>query len=153
MVKPSEILKSKREIHSIKIEYEKEDGTKIELDWKVKPLTPRLLVKNFEYFAALEDVDFDATDEAKMTTKQRASLIKKLDPLIDVVLPFSCVEPKIVFEGETNESQINIEDIPLDILMKLFGEIFKISGMTKEAQEERELLKKVPTRNPSLVSV
>ena len=148
MVKPSEVFKSKREIHSIKLEHEREDGTKIEIDWKVRALTPRLLVKNFEYFAALEDVDFEETDEKKMTTKQRASLIKKLDPLIDVVLPFSCVDPKVVFEGESNDSQINIEDLPLDILMKLFGEIFKVSGMTKEAQEQRELLKKVPT--PSL---
>lgn len=144
MVKPSEIFRSKKEVHSVQIEHEQEDGTKVLIDWKVKGLTPRLLVKNFEYFADLEGLDLDK-DETKLTAKQRATMIKKLDPLIDVVLPFSCVEPKIVFEGETNDIQVNIEDIPLDVLMKLFGKIFEISGMSKEAQEQRELLKKART--------
>ena len=63
------------------------------------------------------------------------------------------VTSKIIFEGDTGPNQINIDDVPLDTLMRLFGEIFKASGIDEEAAKLRDQQKKVPSLKPSPDSV
>ncbi len=154
MVKPTEIFKGKNEPKLIKVEYENPDTKEMVItEWKVKPLSPRLLVKNYDYFEALQGSDIDEKKGEELTSVQRKALMKKIDPLIDVVLPHCCVEPEVVFVGPTQGNQINIDDIPLDVLIKLFGEIFIASGMTEDGEKEREDQKKVLSQKSSLPSV
>jgi len=146
MVKPYELFKGKNEPKLVIVDYENPDTGKIDhTEWRVKPLTPRLLVKNYDSFDALQESNIDEQQGKELTATQRKDLMKKIDPLIDVVLPHCCVDPKVVFEGETNSQQIHIDDIPLDVLIKLFGEIFIASGMSDKDAKEREDQKKVPS--------
>jgi len=146
MVKPHELFKGKNVPKLVIVDYENPDTGEIQhTEWRVKPLTPRLLVKNYDSFDALQESNIDEQQGKELSPEQRKSLMKKIDPLIDVVLPHCCVDPKVVFEGETNEKQIHIDDIPLDVLIKLFGEIFISSGMSDTAAKDRNDQKKVPS--------
>lgn len=141
MVKPHEVYNSKkREVKTITTDFKK-DGVDepMKVEWIVKPMSPRLMVKNYKNFAAL-----DGANQEDMTMEQQADMMQKLAPLIDVVLPECCVNPKIVFEGETKTGQIHIDDLDLESLMKLFSGIFEASGISKP-KEDKEDLQKVPS--------
>jgi hypothetical protein len=140
MVRPHEVFNSrKRQVKKITTDFNKEGVEKpIKLEWEVKPMSPRLMVKNYKSFAAL-----DGTDQKNMTIEQQADMMQKLAPLIDVVLPECCVNPKIVFEGETRPGAIHIDDLDLESLMKLFSGIFEASGITQK--EDEPDLQKVPS--------
>ncbi len=153
MVNPVDLFKGKNAPKIIKTDYVKDDGTTVDLEWLVKPLSPRLLVSNYEHFAALEGLEYKEGED--MSETKQTSMMKKLAPLIDVVLPNCCVKPKIVYEGLSNADQLNIDDVPLDTLMKLFAEIFKSSGLSEEAEKNRDSQKKVPSQKvlPPSVSI
>jgi len=153
MVNPADLFKGKNAPKIIKTEFVKDDGTKVELEWLVKPLSPRLLVNNYEHFSALESFDYKEGEE--IPENRQTDMMKKLSPLIDIVLPNCCVKPKIVYEGASDANQINIDDIPLDTLMKLFAEIFKASGLNEEAEKTRDQQKKVQLQKdlPPSVSI
>jgi len=152
MADPTVVFKGKNAPKIVKTEYIQDDGSKVDLEWLVKPLSPRLLVNHYEHFAGLEGLD-DTPEGQDIPKEKQTEMMKKLAPLIDVVLPFCCVKPKIVFEGLSDSNQINIDDVPLDTLMRLFGEIFKASGVTEEAERLREAQKKVPSPKASPPSV
>ena len=143
-VKPHEVFNSKkREIKTITTDFKKEGVDKpIKVEWDVKPLSPRLMVKNYKNFAAL-----DQAQAANLSIEEQASMMQKLAPLIDVILPECCVNPIIVFEGETKKGQIHIDDLDLETLIKLFSGIFEASGIiTPEGDED---LQKVPSPKTS----
>jgi hypothetical protein len=148
MVKPHEIFNSKkRQVKTITTEFKKDNVEKpVLIEWVVKPMSPRLMVKNYKSFAAL-----DGADQKNMTIEQQADMMQKLAPLIDVVLPECCINPKIVFEGETAAGKIHIDDLDLESLMKLFSGIFEASGITQK--EDAPDLQKVPSPKTSLPSV
>jgi len=50
-------------------------------------------------------------------------------------------------EGETNDSQLNIDDLDVETLMQLFTKIFEISGVSKEGSVERQNLETPPSLN------
>lgn len=145
MVKPWEVFNSKkRQTKTIQTDFDKEGVDKpIKVDWEVKPMSPRLMVKNYKSFAAL-----DQADRKDMSMEEQAEMMQKLAPLIDVVLPECCVNPKIVFEGETKSGQVHIDDLNLESLMQLFSGIFEASGLTPK-EEEKENLEKVPSQKTS----
>lgn len=142
MVKPHEVFTNKRGLKMIKIDFVKDDGEKVVIDWKIKPLTPRLMVHNFKNFAALENHKKDTKD---MTLLEQGEMMEGIAPLIDIILPKCCVEPKVVFEGDTTANQINIDDIDLPTLMEIFAKIFEASGVNPEKEAERANLQKVPS--------
>ena len=146
MVKPGTHFKSRSAPKMIKTKVKGENNTEIELDWKVKPLSPRLMVQNYRHFAALEKLDSNDKEKGKeLSEEEKNETLERLAPLIDVVLPFCCVDPKIVMEGETNEKQINIDDLDVETLMALFGAIFEASGVAKKATDERKDLPTPPS--------
>lgn len=147
MVKPGKIFKSKSAPRPITTKH-KEGEEEIELDWIVRPLSPRLMVQNYKYFAALEKLDTNKKEE-ELTEEEQIETLEKLSPLIDVVLPYCCVDPKIVMEGETTDVQINIDDLSVETLMALFSGIFESSGLTKKSEDERKNLEKPPSVKPS----
>jgi len=143
MVNPSDLFRGKNAPKIVKTPYVKDDGIEVELDWLVKPLSPRLLVNHYEHFAALEDLNYKEGDD--ISPAKQTDMMKKLAPLIDVVLPYCCVKPKIIYDGISEGNNLNIDDVPLDTLMRLFGEIFKSSGLNEEAAKIRDTQKKVPS--------
>jgi hypothetical protein len=151
MVKPSSIFKSRSAPKKIQTKFIDEQNKEIMLDWIVKPLSPRLMVQNYKYFAALEKMDTNEKG-TELTEDEQIETLEKLAPLIDVVLPYCCVEPKIVMEGETNDKQINIDDLSVETLMSLFSGIFESSGLAKKGEEQRKNLGNPPSQKPSQVS-
>jgi len=145
MVKPHEVFNSKkREVKTIQTEFKKPGVEQpIKLDWDVKPMSPRLMVKHYKNFAAL-----DQAEKKDLTPEEQAEIMQKLAPLIDIILPECCVNPKIVFEGETKAGQIHIDDLDLETLIKLFSGIFDASGIIPE-KELKENLKEAPSQNKS----
>lgn len=148
MVKPHEVFSSKnRQAKVITTEFKKKDVDKpIKVEWEVKPMSPRLLVKNYKNFAAL-----DQKETKDMTIEQQAEMMQKLAPLIDVVLPECCINPKVVFEGETKNGFIHIDDLDLETLIKLFTGIFEASGLSvpKEGDEDLQNQPSPKTSQPS----
>ncbi len=140
MVKPHEVFNSKKRASKvITTEFKKENVEEpVKVEWEVKPLSPRLLVKNYKNFAAL-----DQAQAANLTLEQQAEMMQKLAPLIDVVLPECCINPKIVFEGDTKSGQVHIDDLDLETLIKLFSGIFEASGIVKPEGDED--LQKAPS--------
>jgi len=153
MVKPHEIFVNKSRPKIVKTKFRKEDDTEIEIEWKIKPLSPRLMAKNYKYFAALQGQDLTEEDAKDMSQERQIDMMESLAPLLDIVLPYCCIEPKVVFEGNTTPQQINIDDIDLQTLMSLFEEIFKSTGLTDEGDKERKNLSKVPSVKVSPPSV
>jgi len=149
-IKPHEVFNSKnRATKVITTTFKKDNVEKpIEIEWVVKPMSPRLMVKNYKNFAALENAD-----SKDLTLEEQAEMMQKLAPLIDIILPACCIDPKIVFEGETGKGQIHIDDLDMETLMKLFSGIFEASGITEKTKEEREDLKKAPSLKLSPPSV
>lgn len=147
MVNPSTIFRSKSKPRMVEVKSKDEKGAEVILDWKVRPLAPRLMVKNYKYFAALEKLNSN-DQKVELTEEQQIETLDKLSPLIDVVLPYCCIAPKVVFEGETNELQINIDDIDVETLMGLFTAIFESSGLSSKGEDERKNLE-----NPQLPKV
>lgn len=143
MVNPAKIFKSKSLPRPIETTFTDKDKSKTILTWMVRPLSPRMMVQNYKHFAGIEDLGTDTN--IKITKKQEIATLEKLSPLIDIILPFCCLDPKIVMEGPTNDKQINIDDLDVQTLMALFTEIFKTSGMSEEKDEERKNLKSLPT--------
>jgi len=141
MVSPGIIFRNKGKSRMVQVKSKDESGEPITLDWKVKPLAPRLMVKNYKYFAALEKLNSNDQKE-DLTEDQQIETLEKLSPLIDVVLPYCCIAPKVVFEGETNEKQINIDDIDIETLMGLFTAIFESSGLSAKGEDERKNIDK-----------
>jgi len=142
-MKPQEVFKKRSKVQAVQTKSKNEDGEEITVDWKVKPLSPRLMVHNYKYFAALEKLEGE--EEAELSKEQEAETLEKLAPLIDVVLPFCVVDPKIVMEGETNNTQISIDDIDVETLMSLFQKIFEVSGLTDKEAEKRKNLEQSPS--------
>jgi len=136
MVNPSTIFRSKSAPRKVTTTYKDEKDVEIILDWIVRPLSPRLMVQNYKHFAALEKLN--NTGEKELAEQEQIETLEKLAPLIDVVLPYCCVKPNIVMEGETNDTQINIDDMNVETLMALFSAIFESSGLTKKGEDERK---------------
>ncbi len=149
-IKPHEVFNSKnRATKVITTTFKKDNVEKpIEVEWVVKPMSPRLMVKNYKNFAALENAD-----SKDLSLEEQAEMMQKLAPLIDIILPACCVDPRIVFEGETGKGQIHIDDLDMETLMKLFSGIFEASGITEKTKEEREDLKTAPSLKLSPPSV
>jgi hypothetical protein len=139
-VKPHEVFNSKnRAVKTITTDFKKPGVEKpIQVEWEVKPLSPRLMVKNYKNFAAL-----DQAQAANLSIEEQAGMMQKLAPLIDVILPECCVNPKIVFEGETKKGEVHIDDLDLETLIKLFSGIFEASGIIQP--EDDQDLQKVPS--------
>lgn len=148
MVNPSTVFKSRSQAKMVTVKTKDEKGAEVILDWKVKPLAPRLMVKNYKYFAALEKLNSNDQKE-DLSEDQQIETLEKLSPLIDVVLPYCCIAPKVVFEGETNDKQINIDDIDIETLMGLFTAIFESSGLSAKGEDERKNIDKPQLQNPS----
>lgn len=143
MVNPTKVFKSRNIPRPVETKFIDKDKSEIKLTWMIRPLSPRMMVQNYKHFAAIEKMGTDPN--VKLTPEQEISTLDKLAPLIDIILPYSCLEPKIVMEGPTNDKQINIDDLDVQTLMALFTEIFKSSGMSEEKDEERKNLKSLPT--------
>ena len=141
-MRPQEVFKSKSKAVPIIIEKKEIDpeGKEIttQINWTVKPLSARLMVQNYSHFVNLEKIE-------KSPERDQAKILEGLIPLIDVVLPFCCVDPKLVMEGETNEKQIHIDDLDIEALMNLFTKIFEISGLGKKADDKIENLESPPS--------
>jgi len=142
---PTKIFKSRSKPRTITTVYLDENEKEINLEWLVKPLSPRLMVNNYKYFAALEEMDKDKVKGQELTKAQEIETLEKLAPLIDVVLPYCCIKPKIVEEGESNNLQLNIDDLDIQTLMALFSEIFKTSGVSEKKDKERQDFVKPPS--------
>jgi len=145
MVSPTKVFKSRSKPKTIHTKHKGDDKVEVELDWYVKPLSPRLMVKNYKHFSALEQMDKGKEPGEELSREEEIETLEKLAPLIDVVLPYCCVRPKIVEEGETNDTQVNIDDLDVETLMALFSEIFKASGISEEGDKERKNLGKPPS--------
>ena len=75
MVNPVKIFKSRSKPKQIHTKHMGEDKIEIELDWLVKPLSPRLMVKNYKYFAALEEMDKDKIKGQELTKAEEQIML------------------------------------------------------------------------------
>jgi len=149
MVNPTKIFKSKSAPKVIHTKHTGEDNVEVTLDWTVRALAPRLMVQNFKHFAALETLNSDKVEGQELSKQEEIETLEKLAPLIDVVLPYCCVTPKVVTEGVSDAKQIHIDDLDVQTLMELFSEIFKASGVSEEGDKERKNLEKHPSPKQS----
>jgi hypothetical protein len=60
----------------------------------------------------------------------------KFLPLLKIILPACCVEPKVSQQGD--DESLGIDEIALEDLIELFGHIFDLSGLTKAAEDARK---------------
>lgn len=141
---PHQAFKPRSRKQEVEVEFKvPETGEIKHIKWQVKAISPRLMIKHAKHFSALEGQKYDEDGVKEMPVNEQVELMQLLAPLVDVVLPFCCVEPKVVFEGETTATQINIDDIELEALLKIFIAIFNVSGIGKEAAEDKKKLLKL----------
>lgn len=141
ILQPYEAFKPKSLSKEIEVEYTDPDTDELKtIKWTVKAISPRLMIQHAEHFEPLEGREYD--EDKPVPLKEQVRMMKLLAPLIDIVLPYCCVKPKIVFNGLTDQNQVNIDDIDLEALFKIFIGIFNISGMGKKSEEYKKKLSK-----------
>lgn len=141
---PHQAFKPRSKKQHVEVEFTDIDTGEIKIvSWEVKALSPRLMIKHAQEFAALEGQKYEEDKVEEMPFKEQVSLMQLLAPLVDIVLPYCCIEPKVIFEGDTTPSAINIDDIELEALLKLFITIFNISGLGKKAADDKKKLLKL----------
>ena len=84
----------------------------------------------------------------ELSRDEEIETLEKLAPLIDVILPFCCLNPKIIMEGQSTDKEINIDDLDIQTLMELFSAIFTASGVSDQGDLERANLEKPPLQKP-----
>jgi hypothetical protein len=81
--------------------------------------TPELL-KSLSVGQVSDEQTTQALNEAMLDTKRREAL---LNPVNRVVLA-AVVQPKVVYVGDTDETQINVHDVELEDRLAIFGVAF-----------------------------
>lgn len=141
---PHQAFRPRSKKQKVEIDFrDSESGEIKNISWEVKALSPRLMIKHAKEFGALEGQKYDENEVKEMEVNEQIELMQLLAPLIDIVLPYCCVNPKVKFEGDTTQQEINIDDIELEALLKIFITIFNISGIGKQAAENKKKLLKL----------
>lgn len=67
-----------------------------------------------------------------------ATFGKMYYPMMKVIFPMCCVNPKVIDGVSTDKATISVKNMPMDVCTLLFLKILNISGLTQEADEERK---------------
>ena len=110
-------------------------------DFELRPITGKLLAQ----MTALEGL----ADAQKLAQKHKAGQEITSDdtqggaaavwPLMKLLIPTCCINPKIIDTENTEDrknDQLYLDELPFGILTDLLTEIFNISGLKEDAEEE-----------------
>ena len=59
-------------------------------------------------------------------------------PAMKEVLPYCCLDPKVISGDSTDKSEISVSNIPIAIGIELLMKLLEISGLSDDAEVERK---------------
>lgn len=115
--------------------------------WEIRAISTWELIDKSEFFENLPDkVEVSKADPTKMDPATYKLVKQSVLPMMKAFLPLCTLDPKIITDfddpalKDPNSNVVHLSDIPLKIASDLFNEILKISGLSKEGEEERKKL-------------
>lgn len=119
-------------------EYRKKSRMLVELPsgavFEIRKLSPLV------YGEALEQVGISPAEGAEQVD---AVVRKNIFSLMKLIVPKCVISPKISV-SPSSDDELDYEDIELADLTRLMDEIYKFSGLTVEAEQEREEFREEP---------
>lgn len=119
--------------------------------WEIRAISTWELIDKSEFFENLpETVVADVKDPNKLDPATYKVVKNSVLPMMKAFLPLCVLDPKITNDFDDPDlkvptsNTVHLSDIPLKIASDLFNEILKISGLSKEGEEDRKKLV-VPT--------
>ena len=103
------------------------------LKFKVRPMTNEIYAKMGEAMKS-KGIELDKTnliDGLKV-------FAQVYYPAMKVVFPYCCLDPKIMEGVSTDSSTLDLNTVPMDILMELFNQLMAVSGLTDDKEKERK---------------
>jgi len=107
-------------------------------DSKLKVIIRRIPPRLLPDIAPEKPIDF-----SKLSFQERRKAIKEFFDVMVKLFPICVVSPKIVINvNPVPEDAIDFDDLTMNDLLYLLGELFSYSGLTAEAVRERENFRK-----------
>jgi hypothetical protein len=116
------------------------------IEWKVRAVSPDLLVANWdliptkEKIAELREEVAENKGASEILSNERVGeTFKQLNGLFDVFLPAGVVDPKITsVESEASKDKFYTREILLEDRIALFEKIMELSGFSEDAEDKRK---------------
>ena len=112
------------------------------LEFEVKKLSAKILSKVIAIEGMNELANKQKTEGSIPPEEVPDNFSNTIYPMIELVIPSCCIVPKVVTdEAKKSTTGVFIDDIPLDVLINLFNEILRVSGVEEDKKQE-EVIKK-----------
>ncbi len=119
-----------------------EDPKLGKLEWTLRPIPAYDLLENFDLFTNIpKESDLEKTEFSNAEAKQ---VKNSIFPIMRIILPACAVEPKVTVNSEDpslkDGTGIHMRDLPFNVVVALFNEIIKLTGLTEGMEETRKKL-------------
>jgi len=119
-----------------------EDSKLGKLEWVLRPIPAFDLLANFDLFTNLPDAK--QLENPAMDAGNVGTIKNSIFPLMKIVLPACSVRPIITVDEEhpglKDETAIHMRDLPFNVVIALFNEIIKITGLDEKTDDLRKKL-------------
>ncbi len=119
-----------------------EDPKLGKLEWTLRPIPAYDLLENFDLFTNIpKEEDLDKTEFSANEAKQ---VKNSIFPIMRIILPACSVSPKVTVNSEDpclkDDTGIHMRDLPFNVVVSLFNEIIKLTGLGEGMEETRKKL-------------
>jgi len=119
-----------------------EDPKVGKLECVIRTLPAYTLLENIDKFNKLKGIkDFDTNN---LTDAQAAAVRDEILPVMKIVLPNCVIDPPIAVEDTDPRlsagDAVNVKDLSFKLVIDLFNEIMKLSGLDAATDEARKKL-------------
>ncbi len=119
-----------------------EDPKLGKLDWTLRPIPAYDLLENFDLFTNIPKEE--ALDKDEFTEKDAKQIKNSIFPIMRIILPACSVEPIVTVNSDDpslkDGTGIHMRDLPFNVVVSLFNEIIKLTGLGEGMEEARKKL-------------
>ena len=119
-----------------------EDPKLGKLEWTLRPIPAYDLLENFDLFANIpKEKDLD---KAEFSDNEAKTVKNSIFPIMRIILPACSVSPIVTINSDDecikNGTGIHMRDLPFNVVVSLFNEIIKLTGLNEGMDEARKKL-------------
>lgn len=122
-----------------------------DIKWTVRQLSTIEMAENADIFSELpSEPDLKGVDP-KVTSQVQSKTVRTVLPMMKKILPMCSVSPRITINDddprlkEAESNTVHLNEIPIKLAFEIFNQILLISGLTKEAEDDRKKLQSPPS--------
>ena len=119
-----------------------EDPKLGKLEWTLRPIPAYDLLENFDLFTNIPKEE--ALGKSEFSNDEAKAIKNSIFPIMRIILPACAVDPKVTVLTDdpclTDGTGIHMRDLPFNVVVGLFNEIIKLTGLSEGAEEARKKL-------------